>query len=147
MKYCSLLFIFCHLCFSGEYVFYVRDLRGDPIPNLAVEALGGNQTLADATGKLIMAINKEPGSWLELVINDAQYRWIAPYDGRLTVTSPADTNTLIVAKKREKDIITSQAGVEALLKMTIDELQPKKQGQEMHVQTALLRVPPVKVLS
>ncbi len=47
---------------------------------------------------------------------------------------------LIVAKKREKDVITTQAGIEALMKLALDQMQPKGQGQEVDVQTALKQV-------
>ncbi len=141
MMHWMLFIAFGHLCYSSHHIFYVRDLRDNPIPDLAIEAVGDNPTLTDSKGKLVLTIDKAPGSPLHLVITNAEYRWISPYDGRLTVAAEADANPrLIVAKKREMDVITSQAGIEALMKQTLDQMQPKGQGQVMDTQTALKRV-------
>ncbi len=141
MKHWLLLFAFCHLCYSSDHVFYVRDLRGNPMPDLAIGTRGGNSSLTDSNGKLILTIIETPGCVMQLVIANAEYRWIAPYDGQLTVAAKLAGNPdLIVAKKREKDVITTQAGIEALMKLALDQMQPKGQGQEVDVQTALKQV-------
>ncbi len=141
MKTWFFLLAFSHPCFSGDHVFYVRDLRDNPVPNLALAPEGGNQIRTDVNGKVILVINKVPGSLVSLNIKDSEYRWISPYDGRLAVSSDkVFIQRLIVAKRQEADIITSRVGIEALMKKTLDEMQPKRQGQEVDVQTALRRV-------
>ncbi len=141
MKPWPLLFILCHLCFSGDHVFYVRDLHGRAIPKLAVGTKGGTPTLSDASGKLILTLDKEPGSLVQLLISDAKYRWVTPHDGQLALAAAgAASQDLVVAKKGGKDLIKTRAGIEALIRMTLAKTHPQSLGEQLDVATALKQV-------
>src|ERR1051326_5702590 len=119
---------------EGYLVLSVTNTAGEPIDNIAITCTGDCAEASSVKGRVRLKLPPQTrsGEWVTLkIVNRSDSDWvlISPWDSRVLIPSfdnKADNAIpVVVARRGDKEILSSSKALEAIAKRVLTEVTPK----------------------